>query len=74
MGRISDSGNSGAGVWDSGRKVVSRRGSLVLLVTYQLWSFMGQGRDDGHVRVCSAVVRVGGGGGGTSWGICMRVW
>ena len=43
-----------SGVWEEG----SEQAGQLLLVTYQLWSFRGQGRDDGHVRMCSAVVRV----------------
>eukprot|EP00879_Flechtneria_rotunda_P024899 GHRR01026425.1.p1 GENE.GHRR01026425.1~~GHRR01026425.1.p1 ORF type:complete len:237 (+),score=103.55 GHRR01026425.1:756-1466(+) len=30
----------------------------LLVVTYQLWSFKGQVRDSGRVRLCSAVVKV----------------
>ena len=46
--------SDGGGVWEEG----SEQAGQLLLVTYQLWSFRGQGRDDGHVRMCSALVRV----------------
>ena len=36
----------------------SGQAGQLLLVTYQLCNFRGQGRDDRHVRMCSAAVRV----------------